>query len=81
MPAVFLYNSRCRSATRLGRPSGYNGPKAARAIEGGLVNTRFLEEFLVLSEELSYSSAAERLFTTRPTLTEHMRSLEAELSC
>ncbi len=45
------------------------------------MNTRFLEEFLVLAEELSYSSAAERLFTTRPTLTEHMRSLEAELSC
>lgn len=45
------------------------------------VNTRFLEEFLVIAEELNYSTAAERLFTTRPTLVEHLRSLEAELAC
>ncbi len=45
------------------------------------MNTRFLEEFLILAEELNYSTAAERLFTARPTLVEHIRSLESELSC
>ena len=45
------------------------------------MNTRFLEEYLVFSELLNWTVAAERLFTTRPTLTDHIRSLETELEC
>lgn len=45
------------------------------------MDTRQLEEFLVLAQELNYSAAAKRLFITRPTLVEHIRSLEAELEC
>lgn len=45
------------------------------------MNTRYLEEFLALSKELNWTSTAERLFTTRPTLVDHIRALEAELEC
>ena len=45
------------------------------------MNTQYLEEFLVFSEELNWTVAAEKLFTTRPTLVDHMRCLEAELEC
>lgn len=45
------------------------------------MNTRYLEEFLVFAEELNWTVAADRLFTTRPTLADHVRALEAELEC
>lgn len=45
------------------------------------MNTRYLEEFLAFSELLNWTAAAKQLYTTRPTLVEHMRSLEAELGC
>ncbi len=45
------------------------------------MNTRFLEEYLVFSELLNWTAAAERLFTTRPTLADHIHSLETELEC
>lgn len=45
------------------------------------MNTRQLEEFLAFSEGLNWTAAAERLYTTRPTLTDHLRALEAELEC
>ena len=49
---------------------------------GGLeLNTRHLEEYLVFSETLNWTVAAERLFTTRPTLVNHIRALEVELEC
>ena len=45
------------------------------------MNTRYLEVYLVLAEELNYSAAAKRLFITRPTLSEHVAELEGELGC
>ena len=45
------------------------------------MNTRQLEEYLAFSEELNWTVAAERLYTTRPTLVDHLRALEAELEC
>ena len=45
------------------------------------MNTQHLQEYLVFSEELNWTTAARRLFTTRPTLVEHVRGLEQELSC
>lgn len=45
------------------------------------MNTRHLQEFLVFSDVLSYTEAAERLFVTRPTLAGHIRALEEELGC
>lgn len=45
------------------------------------MNTRYLEEFLVFSDLLNWTVAAERLYTTRPTLVDHMHALEAELEC
>lgn len=45
------------------------------------MDTRYVEEFLVFAEDANYSAAAKRLFITRPTLTEHIRELEAELGC
>ena len=45
------------------------------------MNTQYLKEFLVFAEELNWTVAAEKLFTTRPTLVDHMRCLETELEC
>ena len=45
------------------------------------MNTQYLKELLVFSEELNWTVAAEKLFTTRPTLVDHMRCLETELEC
>lgn len=45
------------------------------------MNTRYLEEFLIIAEELNFSVAAKRLYTTRPTLSEHLTELEDELGC
>lgn len=45
------------------------------------MNTRYLKEFLVIAEELNFSAAAKRLYTTRPTLSEHLTELEDELGC
>lgn len=45
------------------------------------MDIRCISEFLLLASELNYTTAAKKLFITRPTLTEHMRSLEAELGC
>lgn len=45
------------------------------------MNTRYLKEFLVIAEELNFSAAAKRLYTTRPTLSEHLAELEDELGC
>ncbi len=52
------------------------------SIEGvGLLNTRYLEEFLTFSREMNFSAAAKQLFITRPTLNEHIAELESELGC
>lgn len=45
------------------------------------MDTRYVKEFLVFATELNYSTAAKRLFITRPTLSEHIRELEEELGC
>lgn len=45
------------------------------------MNTRHLEEFLLFAQELNWSTTAEKLFVTRPTLVDHIRCLEAELEC
>lgn len=43
------------------------------------MDVNVLREFVVLSEELNYSAASERLFVSRPSLTKHMQLLESEL--
>lgn len=40
-----------------------------------------LREFLLLSKTLNYRVAAESLFITQPTLSKHIKALEAELDC
>lgn len=45
------------------------------------MNTCHLQEFLLFAKELNYSSAAKKLFITRPTLTDHLNELESELGC
>lgn len=45
------------------------------------LNTRYLQEYLVFADELNYSIAAQRLFISRPTLNDHLESLENELGC
>ena len=45
------------------------------------MNTRYLEEYLAFSETLNWTTTAQRLFTTRPTLVDHVRCLETELEC
>ena len=45
------------------------------------VNTRYLKEFLVIAEELNFSAAAKRLYTTRPTLSFLYALLEYDLFC
>ena len=43
------------------------------------MNLRQLEYFLVLSEELNYHQAAERLFIAQPTLSVQMSNLQREI--
>ena len=43
------------------------------------MNTEYLREFLVLSDTLNYSRAAEELFLSQSILTRHIQSLELEL--
>lgn len=45
------------------------------------MDTRHLEEFLALAHDLNWSSAAQRTFVARATLTEHIADLESELGC
>lgn len=45
------------------------------------MDTRYLREYLAFSEDLNWTVAAKRLFTTRPTLVDHIRALETELEC
>lgn len=45
------------------------------------MNTQQLKEFLFFAQTLNYSKAARGLFITRPTLCEHIHTLEAELGC
>ncbi|WP_139653626.1 LysR family transcriptional regulator [Raoultibacter phocaeensis] len=45
------------------------------------MDTRYVKEFLVFAAELNYSTAAKKLFITRPTLSDHIRELEEELGC
>lgn len=40
-----------------------------------------LQSFLTLSQTLNYTKAAETLFITQPTLSRHIKRLEAELGC
>lgn len=40
------------------------------------MNIRFLETFLVVVEEKSFSAAAKRLYLTQPAVTKHIQSLE-----
>ena len=43
------------------------------------MQTEFLEEFLVLADELNFRRAADRLHISHPTLSKHIASLEREL--
>ncbi|MEG0270974.1 MAG: LysR family transcriptional regulator, partial [Clostridia bacterium] len=45
------------------------------------MDTRYIREFLVFATELNYSTAAKKLYITRPTLSEHIKELEDELGC
>lgn len=45
------------------------------------MNTRHLEEFLLFTEDLNFSTAAKKLYITRPTLSEHLSELESDLGC
>ncbi|WP_296011684.1 LysR family transcriptional regulator [uncultured Adlercreutzia sp.] len=40
---------------------------------------RYLEEFILLAQHNNFHRAAEKLFITQPTLSNHIRSLESEL--
>ncbi|MGO3401073.1 MAG: LysR family transcriptional regulator, partial [Lentilactobacillus parabuchneri] len=46
---------------------------------GGNMNLRQLQYFLVLSEELNYHKAAERLFISQPSLSIQIKNLQTEL--
>jgi DNA-binding transcriptional LysR family regulator len=45
------------------------------------MDTHHLREYLVFARELNYSTAARKLYITRPTLKGHIGELEAELCC
>ncbi|MDO4442376.1 MAG: LysR family transcriptional regulator [Slackia sp.] len=45
------------------------------------MDIRHLEEFLALSRNLNYTVAAQEAHVARPTLSEHIAELEAELGC
>ena len=48
-------------------------------LEVKMASTDYFQQFLVLAEQLNYTSAAESLFMTESSLSRHIRSLEAEL--
>ncbi len=43
------------------------------------MNTRYLREFVVLADTLSYSEAAENLYISQSSLSKHLQTLEKEL--
>ncbi|MDR1422602.1 MAG: LysR family transcriptional regulator [Coriobacteriales bacterium] len=45
------------------------------------MNAQHLREYLVLVDELCYSTAARKLYISRPTLKTHLKELEEELGC
>lgn len=45
------------------------------------MDTRHIEEFLVLAKTLNYTTAAQEAFIARPTLVEHIAELEGEIGC
>lgn len=45
------------------------------------MNLARLKTFLVLTERLNFSEAAEQLYCTQPTVSMHIRALEEELGC
>lgn len=45
------------------------------------IETRHLKIFVTVYKERSFTKAAEKLFTSQPTVSEHMQNLEARLNC
>ena len=45
------------------------------------MDIELMREFIVLSQTLNYTKAAEKLHLTQPTLSKHIASLEKELGC
>ena len=43
------------------------------------MNTRQLESFIILAEELNFRRAAERAMLTQPALSQQLRQIEQEL--
>ncbi len=50
--------------------------EATLAAKAGEMDTRHVEEFLILSKTLNYTTAAQEAFIARPTLVEHIAELE-----
>lgn len=55
--------------------------EATLAAKAGDMDTRHVEEFLILSKTLNYTTAAQEAFIARPTLVEHIAELEGEIGC
>ena len=55
--------------------------EATLAAKAGEMDTRHVEEFLILSKTLNYTTAAQEAFIARPTLVEHIAELEGEIGC
>lgn len=51
------------------------------SIEAGTIDTRQLKIFVTVYKHRSFTRAAEELFTSQPTISEHVRNLEEQLDC
>lgn len=50
-------------------------------MESHAIETRHLKIFVTVYKERSFTKAAELLFTSQPTISEHMQNLESRLKC
>jgi DNA-binding transcriptional LysR family regulator len=48
---------------------------------GGIIETRHLKIFVAVYRTRSFTRAAEELYTSQPTVSEHIQNLEARLNC
>lgn len=49
--------------------------------EGSVIETRHLQIFVAVYKTRSFTKAAELLYTSQPTVSEHLQNLEARLNC
>jgi len=77
MPEFSRANCAHTHYTREKSPSSYHFPLPRKTI----IETRHLKIFVTVYKARSFTKAAEELYTSQPTVSEHIQNLEARLNC